>query len=206
MSNKINKIYLSSNNVKDFAKDYLLYLSELFDGLDYSKIEKFSNTIDLMRKKGKTIFVAGNGGSATTASTIANDLGFDIIKKTKTKIPFKIMSLTDNNGVMTAISNDVGYESLFENQLKIHYQKGDCLIVISASGNSENLIRAVRWVNQNKGITMGLLGFDGGKLLNLCDTSILVNTKSGEYGPVEDIHLVINHILAHWFQNKLKKS
>tara|TARA_B100000029_G_C16812536_1_gene681003 strand:- start:179 stop:529 length:351 start_codon:yes stop_codon:yes gene_type:complete len=116
------------------------------------------------------------------------------------------MSLTDNNGVMTAISNDVGYESLFENQLKIHYQTGDCLIVISASGNSENLIRAVRWVNKNKGITMGLLGFDGGKLLNLCDTSILVNTKSGEYGPVEDIHLVINHILAHWFQNKLKKS
>ena len=76
-------------------------------------------------------------------------------------------------------------------------------MVISASGNSENLIRAVKYVNKNKGSTLALLGFDGGKLLKLCDSSILVKTKKGEFGPVEDAHLIINHIIAHWFQNKL---
>ena len=68
---------------------------------------------------------------------------------------------------------------------------------------AENLIRAVKYVNKNKGSTLSLLGFDGGKLLKLCDSSILVKTKKGEFGPVEDAHLIINHIIAHWFQNKL---
>ena len=105
--------------------------------------------------------------------------------------------------MLSAISNDVGYENVFINQLKIHYKKGDAILVISASGNSENLIRAVKYVNKNKGSTLSLLGFDGGKLLKLCDSSILVKTKKGEFGPVEDAHLIINHIIAHWFQNKL---
>ena len=203
MSDTVNSIYSSSNNIAKFSKKYFDYLNNILNQIDNQKIQLFVKHLEKLRKNKNTIFVAGNGGSATTASTIANDLGFDIIKKTKTKNPFRFLSLTDNNGVLSAISNDVGYENIFINQLKIHYKKGDAILVISASGNSENLIRAVKYVNKNKGSTLALLGFDGGKLLKLCDSSILVKTKKGEFGPVEDAHLIINHIIAHWFQNKL---
>ncbi len=203
MSDTVNSIYSSSNNIAKFSKKYFDYLNNILNQIDNQKIQLFVKHLEKLRKNKNTIFVAGNGGSATTASTIANDLGFDIIKKTKTKNPFRFLSLTDNNGVLSAISNDVGYENVFINQLKIHYKKGDAILVISASGNSENLIRAVKYVNKNKGSTLALLGFDGGKLLKLCDSSILVKTKKGEFGPVEDAHLIINHIIAHWFQNKL---
>ena len=206
MSDTVNSIYSSSNNIAKFSKKYFDYLNNILNQIDNQKIQLFVKHLEKLRKNNSTIFIAGNGGSATTASTIANDLGFDIIKKTKTKKPFRFLSLTDNNGVLSAISNDVGYENVFINQLKIHYKKGDAILVISASGNSENLIRAVKYVNKNKGSTLALLGFDGGKLLKLCDSSILVKTKKGEFGPVEDAHLIINHIIAHWFQNKLKKK
>ena len=156
------------------------------------------------REEENTIFVAGNGGSAATATTMANDIGFDIIKKTGTDKPFRVFALTDNSSVITAISNDVGYENIFINQLKIHYKKGDKLVVISASGNSKNVVTAAEWVKNKGGIVLGMLGFDGGELRGICDLAILVPSLPGEYGPVEDIHLMINHLLAHWFQNKLK--
>ena len=135
---------------------------------------------------------------------MANDIGFDIIKKTKTDKPFRVFSLVDNNSVITAISNDVGYENIFVNQLKIHFRPGDCLIVISASGNSPNVLKAAEWMKSRGEKIIGLLGFSGGKLIDMCDVKIHVKTEPGEYGPVEDAHLILNHVLAHWFQNKLK--
>ena len=135
---------------------------------------------------------------------MANDIGFDIIKKTGTEKPFKVFSLVDNNSVLTAIANDVGYDNIFVNQLKIHYRDGDSLIVISASGNSPNVLKAAEWIKSKDGLIIGFLGFSGGRLIDYCDIKIHVDTQPGEYGPVEDAHLIMNHILAHWFQNKLK--
>lgn len=137
---------------------------------------------------------------------MANDLGFDILKKTSTKLPFKVISLTDNTPVITAISNDVGYENVLINQLKIHFKKKDVVILISASGNSKNLLKAAHWIKKKDGYIFSLLGFDGGKLKTISNDYILVKTKKGEYGLVEDLHLIINHILAHWFQFKLKNN
>ena len=134
---------------------------------------------------------------------MANDLGFDILKKTKKK-PFKIISLTDNNAVNSAIANDVGFENLFVSQIKNLYQKGDMLIVLSVSGNSKNIINAAKWFKRKRGKIFGILGFDGGKLKKICNDYILIKSKKGEYGPVEDSQLIINHILAHWYQVKLK--
>ena len=136
---------------------------------------------------------------------MSNDLGFDILKKTKKK-SFKIVSLTDNNAITTAISNDIGFENIFISQLKTFYSKGDLLIILSASGNSKNLIKAAQWVKNKKGIVFGILGFDGGKLIKICSNSIHIKNNKGEYGPVEDIQLIINHILAHYFQDNLKKN
>ena len=88
-------------------------------------------------------------------------------------------------------------------ELKIHYKTGDALIVISASGNSKNLIKASKFVKSKKGKVVAFLGFDGGKLSRICDIQIHVKTNEGEYGPTEDAHLIINHILAHWFQGTI---
>lgn len=204
--NNIESLFEKSKSIKEFASGYITYLHNVLLMLDFNDLVKLEIELEEARNNHSTIFIAGNGGSATTASSMANDLGTDIIKKAKTDLPFKVFSLTDNNSVITAISNDIGYENVFLNQLKIHFRKGDKLVVISASGNSANLIKAVEWIKINGGKTIGLLGFTGGKLKELCDLSIHFNTQKGEYGPVEDGHLVINHILSHWFQLKLKQS
>jgi len=202
---EIKKIIKKTKNFSEFSKKYFKYLNYVFKKIDDKSFEKLEEELINIRKKGKTLFVIGNGGSAATSTTMANDLGFDILKKASTKKTFKIHSLTDNTSVITAISNDVGYENIFINQLKIHYEKGDSLLILSASGNSKNLLKAAKWVNKKSGKVIGIIGFNGGKLKKLCDISVHLRTEKGDYGPVEDLQLVINHILAHWFQEKLKK-
>ena len=201
----LKKIVKKNKKISDFAKNYFFRLSEIFNKLNFQKFENLEKILMKARKAKSNIFIFGNGGSAATASTMANDLGFDIIKKTKTKTPFKFFALTDNNPVITAISNDVGYENVLINQLKIHHKKRDITIMISASGNSKNLLTAAKWIKSNGGYVFSFLGFDGGRLKKISNDYILVNSIKGEYGPVEDIHLMINHILAHWFQEKIKK-
>ena len=202
--NNINTLYNSSDRFSEFSSKYFNYLATIQKNIDSNELDKFAEEFLRAREEGNTIFVAGNGGSAATATTMANDIGFDIIKKTDTEKPFKVFALTDNTSVITAISNDVGYENIFINQLKIHYKKSDILVVISASGNSKNVVIASEWVKSQGGKVLGMLGFDGGALRGICDLSILVPSVSGDYGPVEDMHLMVNHLLAHWFQNKLK--
>ena len=187
-----------------FSKKYFSYLYKVLSNINDSEIDNLVELLDLARNQNKNIFIIGNGGSSSTASTMANDLGFDIVKKTNTNNPFKFISLVDNNSVLTAISNDIGYENVFLSQLKIHFCEGDYIIAISASGNSPNILKAVNFAKSNKGTVIGFIGFDGGKLNELCDCKIHIATNPGEYGPVEDAHLIINHILAHWFQHKLK--
>jgi D-sedoheptulose 7-phosphate isomerase len=202
--NNVEKIYKESKNVGEFAKGYFNYLKQVIDSIDLLTVNQLEEEFEQSRKYGHTIFVAGNGGSATTATTMANDIGFDIIKRTGIDKPFKVFALTDNNSVITAIANDVGYENIFINQLKVHYSPGDKLLVISASGNSLNVVKAAEWVKSHGGRVIGFLGFDGGRLKEICDVVIHIKTVAGEYGPVEDVHLIVNHILSHWFQNKLK--
>ena len=202
--NNIDNAFREVSTIGEFSREYFSYLLEVLESIDEHEINKLADVFESARENGNTIFVAGNGGSAATATTMANDIGFDIIKKTKTNKPFRVFSLVDNNSVVTAISNDVGYENIFINQLKIHYRDGDSLIAISASGNSPNVIKAAEWVKSREGTIIGFLGFTGGELIEFCDIKIHVKSEVGEYGPVEDAHLIMNHILAHWFQNKLK--
>ncbi len=200
----IIKIYKKSSSPYLFAKNYFKYLNDVLNSINEDGINALAEFLEKSRIRRGTIFVIGNGGSATTATTMSNDLGFDILKKTSTKKPFRMHSLTDSNAVISAIGNDIGYENIFYSQLQTQFKQGDCLIVISASGNSPNLVKAAKWVKNKKGRVFGLLGFDGGKLKKICDDSIHVLTNKNEYGIVEDSHLILNHIMAHWFQNKLK--
>lgn len=202
--NNIDAVYAAGPDAARFARGYFDYLKRVLDSIDDESIRRLVAEFESARERGATIFVAGNGGSATTATTMANDIGFDVIKKTGTQLPFRVFALTDNGAVVSAIANDVGFDHVFLNQLKIHYRPGDVLVLISASGNSPNLLRAAEWVRENGGTLIGFLGFDGGKLRGLCDVVVHAATLPGEYGPVEDAHLVLNHVLAHWFQNRLR--
>lgn len=202
--NNIDKAYHESKSAGEFAKGYFNYLNKVLNLIDSASIDQLIAEFEDARAKGSTIFVVGNGGSATTATSMANDIGFDILKKTATDKPFRVFALTDNTSVITAIANDVGYENIFVNQLKIHYRPGDKLLAISASGNSPNVLIAAEWVKQQGGNVIGFLGFSGGRLKEISDVALHVKSEAGEYGPVEDAHLVLNHILAHWFQCKLK--
>lgn len=196
----------SIDDPAEFAVRYFDRLRAILDTIDPSEIRTLVQTLDAARVEGRTIFLAGNGGSATTATSMANDLGFDVLKKSGTSQTFRFHALTDNIAAMTAMANDVGYETIFTNQLAIHYREGDLLLVISASGNSPNVVAAAEWVKERGGTVIGFLGFSGGRLREISDTVIHVATEAGEYGPVEDAHLVVNHILAHWFQVRLREK
>jgi D-sedoheptulose 7-phosphate isomerase len=149
-----------------------------------------------VRKNEKKIFFAGNGGSASTASHFAQDLG-EVGRKAGKK-GFKTLSLTDNISLITAIGNDYGYGKIFTIQMAELFIEGDVLVAISASGNSPNIVNAVELAKKMGGGTVGLVGFDGGQLKNLCDHVIHVKSQKGEYGPVEDIHMILDHMITSY--------
>lgn len=170
------------------------YISEIQEILDKSPVENIQKCIDLVMltyNQNGQIFVMGNGGSASTASHIANDLGKGTAHLGHRP---RVISLTDNVSTMTAWSNDVCYEDVFVEQLKGLANPGDLVIGISASGNSENILRAIRHTNAIGCKTIGWTGFGGGQLAEMTDISVIVD--SYEYGPVEDVHLIFNHILC----------
>lgn len=202
--NNIDKLCDSSKSASEFAQGYFTYLKQALDSIIPESIDKLVEEFENARANGNTIFIVGNGGSATTATSMGNDIGFDILKKSGTDKPFRVFALTDNTSVITAIANDVGYDNIFLNQLKIHYRQGDKLLAISASGNSLNVVIAAEWVKEQGGRVICFVGFTGGKLKEISDVALHVKSEAGEYGPVEDAHLVLNHILAHWFQCQLR--
>lgn len=201
--NNLKEILQKSDDIGDFAKKYFSYLHEILTEIDPKLLNALEKEIDVARENGNTIFVAGNGGSAATASHIGNDIGM-AAQKVNNKKPYKVFALTDNIALITAIANDYGYSEIFTEQLKIHFKKGDKLIVISASGNSENLVSAANWTKSNGGSVIGLLGFEGGKLKDIVDLSIIAKTPKGEYGPVEDVHMILDHLITSWLHYKLK--
>ena len=202
--NTIDRLFKQSSHFQEFASGYFGHLYDLLKQLDVNAVAQFIQELEAACINQNTIFFAGNGGSAVTASHMANDIGVDVLKKGGSNKPFRVLALTDNTAVMTAIANDDGYENLFVNQLKIHYRDGDKLVVISASGSSPNVVAAAKWVKDQGGRTVGIVGFDGGTLKAVCDVVIHVKTDKGEYGPVEDIHMIIDHLISNWLICKLK--
>ncbi len=198
--NKIDNIFTESTDIRDFSKKYSEYLSEIFNKIKLEQIEKFVDILLNAREKGSTIFFIGNGGSASTASHFANDIAIGTKSLDK---PFKALSLTDNISIISAIGNDYSFDDIFFQQLKLYLKKDDIVVAISASGNSKNIIKAIDFANKNGGISIGISAFNGGDLLRNSQYSIHVPTENGEYGPAEDIHLIINHIVSNFLLRKV---
>lgn len=204
MSN-IEKLLSECDSPVKFADAYFSYLCQLLSQLDTEAIAAFIGELEHAREHQHTVFFIGNGGSAATASHMANDLGIGI-RTGDDDPPLRAVALTDHVAAMTAIANDEGYHHVFVSQLRIHYRPGDKLVVISASGNSPNVVAAAEWVKRRGGKVIGLVGFDGGRLKGICDVIIHIRTPRGEYGPVEDIHMILNHLIFNWLRFQVRKK
>lgn len=183
-----------SSEIRGIATAFLQGVGALLDRLELDALERIVRRLTTARDRGATVYIAGNGGSAATASHWVNDLG----KATKRPgcLPMRVLSLNDNVSWLTALANDEGYERVFSGQLDNFARPGDVLVVISASGNSANLLRAVELAQLRGVTTIALLGFDGGVLKNKVDDCLWVPTDKGAYGLVESIHSAVCHLLT----------
>lgn len=195
---------LNNSSLKDFYKGYSSYLTNILESLDLKDLDNIANTFLEARKNGNTIYFIGNGGSASTASHFSQDLA-EVGRKVGVKL-FKSVSLTDNMSAITASANDHGYDKVFSFQMQGTFKKNDVLVAISASGNSPNVLEAVKFAKEKGGTVIGLIGFDGGKLKEISDYVFHAQADKGEYGPVEDLHMIFDHLITSYFYYKLKEE
>ena len=176
------------------ASDYVNKVVSYMSNIDLYSVTRVFTILQQARDNGATIFVAGNGGSAATASHWANDLGKATKRSGQTFI--RVVCLNDNTSWLTALANDEGYDRVFSGQLENFSSPDDVLVVISASGNSPNLLRSVELAKDRQMTTVAFLGFDGGALKDMVDEPVWIPTPVGEYEAVEDCHMSICHTLA----------
>lgn len=200
MPKTLDQIFDSS--IETFAEAYICNLNKILKGIDLKSIREFIELLLASRRENSKVFFIGNGGSASTASHFANDLAIGTRQETE---PFRVISLADNVSIITALGNDVGFSSVFSDQVKAYGTAGDTLVAISASGNSPNLIEAFIQAKKQKLKTVAITSFDGGELMRICDKSIHVPTPVGEYGPAEDAHLILNHLIHAYIIRYVKQ-
>ncbi len=183
--------------MKSFINNYIMSLTDNIKNIDLDCVGSIIEKLESVHSKSAKIYIIGNGGSAATASHMANDLGVGL--KLREIRNFNVESLSDNSSVCTAIANDIGYENVFYAQLKNKINPDDLLIAISCSGNSSNIIKAVEYAKKQGATVVGMTGFEGGKLREIADIKFHINTEKGEYGIVEDIHMILDHIIYSYY-------
>jgi len=171
---------------------YIKNLSMILETLPKMEIVKIIELLEEAREQSRTVFIFGNGGSASTASHFANDLSKATIVAGKGRL--RVISLVDNIALFSAWANDTSYERVFAEQLENFIEPNDLVIAISASGNSPNVLAGVEVAKAHGAHTIGLSGFGGGKLSKMVEVAVIV--PSHEYGPVEDVHLMLNHMIT----------
>jgi len=183
------------------------YIDDSIDCLKQLKgqIRTLRRIMELMldtRLRGGNIFIIGNGGSSSTASHMACDLNKTSIRAGVSR--FRAIALTDNTPLLTAWSNDQSYADIFVEQLRNFLEKGDLLVAFSGSGKSENVIRALRFAREAGAMTVGLTGFQGGLMKDLADICLIVD--SDVMYRIEDVHLMINHLVTYVMLNTKVRS
>jgi D-sedoheptulose 7-phosphate isomerase len=188
--------------MRNHVDDYVDRLQTALDDLDRHLLARLRDALIRVYRDDKQVFIIGNGGSSSTASHMAADLAKNTIGPNMKR--FKVATLSENAAIVTALANDVGYENVFYEQLVNVIHAGDVLIAVSASGNSPNVLKAIKYAQRQSAEVVGLLGFGGGGAAELADIAIVV--KSQSYGIVEDVHLSINHMLVECFREDLAAS
>jgi D-sedoheptulose 7-phosphate isomerase len=182
------------------SRHYFRQVATLLEGLD-SECDRFIETLYRGFEEGRTIFLCGNGGSAANASHFGQDLAKGTLSSMNAKRRFRVIPLTDNIGFITALANDEGYDSIFEQQLRNLAGAGDLLVAISGSGNSPNVLRAVEYANSIGMKTIGVTGYDGGKLRALAHESVHIPIE--DMGMCEALHGVVFHAAMCFLRERL---
>ncbi len=183
--------------VEIFVKDYVTRLKSLLDDVDTSVIAQIIDALEDTVEQKARIYVLGNGGSSATASHMVNDLGAGL--RRRGIMNFDVTSLGDNSPVITAIANDIGYENTFYMQMQGLLSPKDLIIAISCSGDSPNIIKATSYAKELGCKVIGVTGFEGGSLRELSDINFHVDAPQGEYGLVEDVHMILDHIIYSYY-------
>lgn len=181
----------SSESVANQAKGYAARLADILTNHDWTTVEQLTVLVRECWSEGRMVFVAGNGGSAANAIHWANDFVFPIAREHGRGL--RIIALTANPAVVTCLANDAGYDSIFARQIDAVAQPGDLLIVLSGSGNSANIVEAIRAAKERNMKSVGIFGFSGGKCRELVD--VAVHFEIHDMQIAEDLQLVVNHIV-----------
>ncbi len=184
------------------SKEYLERVGELLEQLP-EQSDRFVESLYQAFEQGRTIFLVGNGGSAANASHFGQDLAKGTLSSMSATRRFRVIPLTDNIGFITALANDEGYDSIFEQQLRNLAQSGDLLVAISGSGNSPNVLRAVEYARSIGMKTIGVTGFDGGKLRQVADESVHIPIE--DMGMTEALHGVVFHLVMCRLRERLDR-
>lgn len=183
-----------------YGNHYIQMLVKELNSISTEKIAKISTVLRSARQSKNKVFIFGNGGSAATASHMACDFGKNTRQPDQPRL--KVISLPDSLAGLTAYANDEGYENVFSEPLLSLAEAGDIAIAISTSGNSPNVLKGIQTARQMGLKTIGLTGFEGGKIKKMVDICLVVASDSMER--IEDIHLIINHILTGLLRNASK--
>jgi D-sedoheptulose 7-phosphate isomerase len=176
--------------------EYRNKIDALLDKVNIDDLEKVLTALITAFKEGNTVYVCGNGGSAATASHMQVDFSFFVRNFTTFRPRF--IALTDNIPMLTAVGNDTSFDDIFVEQMKGRFNSGDIIICISASGNSENVVRAAEYASQTGGTSIGFIGFTGGRLKEVCNISLYTENPKGDYGPIEDLHMIYDHLMVSY--------
>lgn len=187
---------------KEIIKNYQSRLIDCMQAFNWSIVDQFARKILLVQKEDKQIFLCGNGGSAANAIHIANDLLY--FKSKGEGRGLKVIALPANQAILTCLANDTGYENIFSAQLEQLGSKGDILVVLSGSGNSQNILSAINVAKKMGILTCAILGFDGGKCLKLVD--IPIHFPIHDMQIAEDLQLIVGHMLMQWFKKGLSNG
>jgi D-sedoheptulose 7-phosphate isomerase len=193
----LDERFRHSSDQKEYIRGYLDYFASILDRLDVDVIEQIIVSLESAAERNSSIFLFGNGGSAANASHMANDLA--IGARVPGHPPFRVYCLSDNVPIMTAIANDEDYSQIFVSQLRYLLRPDDVVIGFSVSGNSENVLEAIQYAKEEGAISIGCGGFDGGDLRQSADIYLHVPSHPGEYGPVEDVMMVLDHLMHSYF-------
>jgi D-sedoheptulose 7-phosphate isomerase len=188
--------------IEGSAQAYLTKLSDQLDALDRNEVDRAVQLVYDAWQSDRQIITLGNGGSSMTALHFITDWNKMVFMAGGRR--FRGRTLVDNVGLLMAYANDVSFEDVFIEQLKNVMDPGDLVLAISGSGNSENVIRAVNWANENGGVTLGMCGYGGGKLKEAAKHRLWVRVNDMQL--VEDIHAMFGHIVTQAFCGLLQKS
>ena len=193
------------DNFKNFSKSYLTKLINSFSDDQLRDMKVLAQELRSIWDKNNTLFICGNGGSGANAMHIANDLHYgigDMLNHKKNGI--RVDALTSNTSVITCLANDLGYENIFSNQIEVKASKDDLLVVLSGSGNSQNVVNALKVANYKGMKTISILGFDGGMCKELSETSIFFPVQDMQIA--EDTQVIVFNICIKWIVEQINNQ